>query len=176
MKAKTLFTLAMPLLVALFWASCGGGGGGGPSGNSSVTGRVGGFAGTVRIQGTDLSTTVSDGDVFAFSGVPAGQQELQFTQGGAGGLAAGETATLFLNVPSNASIELGRVTISGNSAVPSQIRVEIFEDNRNSNSDDNGNDDNGNDDNANSGNANSGNANFGNANDDDDDDDSNANS
>lgn len=120
---RLLILSALPTL-GLLGSSCNdSGGGGGASGNSTVTGQVSNFNGTVVMDGTGLKANVVNGGVFVMSGAPEGVQTLTFTQTGVAGLAVGSSAKLQVNVPANSTVSLGTVKVDDNSARPSSVKV-----------------------------------------------------
>lgn len=112
---------------------------------------------TVHVQGTDITGTTDDRGNFILSGVPGGQQVIEFTYNGV-------TSTLTLNVPDYGLVKLSGVNVNDSGVYVREIEIEEYEDeNENENdNDDNGNDNDDDDDN-------------GNDNDDDDDDNGNDN-
>lgn len=120
---RLLILAALPTL-GLLGSSCNdSGGGGGASGNSTVTGQVSNFNGTIVMDGTGLKANVVNGGVFVMSGAPEGAQTLTFTQTGAAGLAVGTSAKLQVNVPANSTVSLGTVKVDDSSARPSSVKV-----------------------------------------------------
>ena len=121
---RCLLILAAIPILGLLGSSCNDNGGGdGASGNSTVTGQVSNFNGTVVMDGTGLKANVVNGGVFVMSGAPEGVQTLTFTQTGAAGLAIGTSAKLQVNVPANSTVSLGTVKVDDNSARPSYVKV-----------------------------------------------------
>ena len=75
----------------------------------------------VSIAGTELQTSTADDGFFIVSGVPAGERVMLFAL-------SDDVATLTLDVPPNAEIDLGQINISGGVATPSKIEITFFED------------------------------------------------
>jgi len=93
---------------------------------------------TVSVQGTDISGTTSDDGFFILSGVPPGEQTLEFSFNGS-------TATYKVNVPENGVIIMEGVDVNNGNVDVSNIEVvedddSNDDDNSNDNADDNSND------------------------------------
>ena len=176
---RRLAVVAAAGVVSIGLTACeGGGGGDGPAaGASTIQGTVVSFQGGglafipvqrtwgerlladvtglfvpnahAAINGVEVNvagaTAVTEEDgFFVISGVPPGAQEIVFTFNG-------ETATLLIDVPSNAVIRLGGVSVSNGQAQVREIEVEIEDDSDsidNDSRDDDSIDDNSRDDNS----------------------------
>lgn len=104
----------LALLAAVLLASCfGGSGESSVIGDSSVQGAVKSFTGTIRVRGTGLIARPGGDGFFIFSGVPAGKQNLDFTQTIGSGLNAGQTASLEITIPADSKVDLGTFKVVG---------------------------------------------------------------
>jgi len=113
---------------------------------------------TVHVQGTDITGTTDDRGNFILSGVPGGQQVIEFTYNGV-------TSTLTLNVPDYGLVKLSGVNVNDGGVFVREIEIEEYED-ENENENENDNDDNGNDNDDDNGNDNDDDDDNGNDNDD----------
>ena len=87
---------------------------------------------TVTLQGTEFTSTTTDGE-FEIEGIPAGSYTLLFTMGS-------ETATYPIVIPDNVTIELEGITIAGGQVSIRKISIEA-DDDEDENGEDESNDD-----------------------------------